>query len=167
MMQIQKNKRTTWYFILFYFSASQSLIGSKQRNQRHDVTTDFFGGKILRVYCWEENHPAKFDKTDYQTVPITNFSLYLALLFHGHTKRLCPDPVVGLGARLGGLRRHPNPANKVNLLINSNIWDTQKNTFCFVLVACRLPQDTEYNPDNWEILLLCLSAFCVSILLLC
>ena len=32
--------------------------------------------------------------------PITYFSLYLALLFHGHTKRPCPDPIVGLGARL-------------------------------------------------------------------
>ena len=41
MIQIQKNKGTTWYFILFYFSASQSLIGSQQLNQRHDVTTDF------------------------------------------------------------------------------------------------------------------------------
>ena len=36
----------------------------------------------------------------YQTLPITYFSLYLALLFHGHMKRLCPDPIVGLGARL-------------------------------------------------------------------
>ena len=38
---ITENKRTTWYFILFYFSAYQSLIGSQQANQRHDVTTDF------------------------------------------------------------------------------------------------------------------------------
>ena len=41
IMQIQKNKRTTWYFILFYFSASLSLIGSWQKDQRNDVTTDF------------------------------------------------------------------------------------------------------------------------------
>ena len=47
-----------------------------------------------------KNQPANFDKTNYQTLPITYISLYLALLFHGHAKRLCPDPVVGLGARL-------------------------------------------------------------------
>ena len=59
-----------------------------------------FGVKILKTYCWEKNQPAKFDETDCQTLPIKNFSLYLALLFRGHTKRLCPDPVVGLGVRL-------------------------------------------------------------------
>ena len=35
-----------------------------------------------------KNQPAKIDKTDYQTLPITYISLYLALLFHGHAKRL-------------------------------------------------------------------------------
>ena len=60
-----------------------------------------FCGKILKI----KNQPAKFDKTDYQTLPIKNFSLYLALLFHGHMKRLCPDPIVGLGARLGVTRQ--------------------------------------------------------------
>ena len=38
-----------------------------------------------------KNQPAKIDKTDYQTLPITYISLYLALLFHGHAKRL-PGP---------------------------------------------------------------------------
>ena len=33
-------------------------------------------------------------------------SLYSALLCHGHTKRLCSDPVVGLGARLKPGWRH-------------------------------------------------------------
>ena len=51
-----------------------------------------------------KNQPAKFDKTDYQTLSITYFSLYLALLFRGHMKRPCPDPIVGLGARLGMMR---------------------------------------------------------------
>ena len=34
-----------------------------------------------------KNQPAKFDKTDYQTISSTYFSFYLALSFHGHTKR--------------------------------------------------------------------------------
>ena len=46
------------------------------------------------------NQPANFDKTDYQTLPITYISLYLTLLFYGHAKRLCPYPIVGLGASL-------------------------------------------------------------------
>ena len=55
-----------------------------------------FGGKILRVYCWEKNQPANFNKTDYQTLSITYISFYLVILFHGHAKRLCPDRIVVL-----------------------------------------------------------------------
>ena len=43
-----------------------------------------------------KNQPANFHKTDYQTLPIT----YTLLLFDGHAKRLCLDPMVGLRARL-------------------------------------------------------------------
>ena len=47
----------------------------------------------------------KFDKTDYQTLPIILcFTLFLFIYFmaapQGRTKRQCPDPIVGLGARL-------------------------------------------------------------------
>ena len=31
-----------------------------------------------------------------------------------------------------GLRRHPNSSTKYNLLKISNIWDTTKNTFCYI-----------------------------------
>ena len=87
-----------FYPILFLsFWISDSLTAAKSKAWRHHR---LFGGKILRIYCWKKNQPAKFDKTDYQTLPIKNFSLYLALLFHDRTKRLCPDPIVGFGARL-------------------------------------------------------------------
>ena len=67
-----------WYFILLYFSASDSLIGSQQAWRHHRL----FGGKILRVYCWEERQPAKFDKTDYQTISIIlYFTLFLFIYF--------------------------------------------------------------------------------------
>ena len=56
---------------------------------------------MLRVYCWEKNQPAKFDKTDYQTIPIIlHFTLFLFIYFVATQKRLSPDPEVGLGARL-------------------------------------------------------------------
>ena len=56
---------------------------------------------MLRVYCWEKNQPAKFDKTDYQTIPvILYFILFLCIYFMATQKRLSPDPKVGLGARL-------------------------------------------------------------------
>ena len=58
--------------------------------------------KKFGTCTWEKNQPAKFGKIEYQTLPIKKSSLYLALLFHGHKKRLCPDPMVDLGARLVG-----------------------------------------------------------------
>ena len=56
---------------------------------------------MLRVYCWEKIRPPKFDKTDYQTIPIIlYFTLFLFIYFMATQKRLSPDPKVGLGARL-------------------------------------------------------------------
>ena len=96
MPEMQYNKLTMWYFILLYFSASDLLIGLQQAWCHHR----FFGSKILRVYCWEKNQPAKFDKTDYQTIPIIlYFTLFWFIYFMATQKRLPPDPVVGLGAR--------------------------------------------------------------------
>ena len=59
------------------------------------------GNPPLRVYCWEKSQPAKFDKTDYQTIPIIlYFTLFLFIYFMATQKILSPDPIVGLGARL-------------------------------------------------------------------
>ena len=56
---------------------------------------------MLRIYCWEKNQPAKFNKTDYQTLPIIlYFTLFLFIYFMAAQKD-CPYPIVGLGARLG------------------------------------------------------------------
>ena len=57
---------------------------------------------MLRIYGWEKNQPTEFDKTDYQTLPIIlYFTLFLFIYFMAAQKD-CPDPVVGLGARLPG-----------------------------------------------------------------
>ena len=70
------------YLILLYFSASHSLIGTQQGSQRHDVTTDFWVVKYYGYIAGEKNQPAKFDNTDYQTLPIIlYFTLFLFIYF--------------------------------------------------------------------------------------
>ena len=123
-----------FYPILFFsFSVIDWLTAGKSKAWCHHR---LFGGKTLRVYCWEKNQPPKFDKTDYQTLPITYFSLYLALLFHGYTKRLCPNPIVGLRARLRKLTTITNgtAAGKFDIVFGRD----EKHSCCWHLIIALL-----------------------------
>ena len=64
----------------------------------------FFGGKILRIYCWGKNQPAKFDKTDYQTFLIILYFILFLFIYFMAAQKDCPDPIVGLEARLNNAR---------------------------------------------------------------
>ena len=55
---------------------------------------------MLRIYGWGKNHPAKFDKTDYQNFPITLYFTLFFFIYFMAAQKDCPDPIVGLGARL-------------------------------------------------------------------
>ena len=96
MPEMQYNKLTTLYFILLYFSASHSLIGSQQGNQRHDVTTDFLVVNIKGILLRKKS--ACQIRQDRLSNPPDYFAFHFILvhLFYGGTKRLCPDPIVSL-----------------------------------------------------------------------
>ena len=87
-----------FYPILFFsFSIIDWLTYSREIKGMTSIRT--FGGKILRVYCWKKSI-CQVRQDRLSNHPNSIFSLYFALLFHGHSKRLCPDPIVGFGARL-------------------------------------------------------------------
>ena len=95
MPEMQYNKLTMWYFILLYFSASDLLIGSQQTwcHRR------FFGGKLLRVYCWEKISLPSSTRPSIKPSQLFCISLYsCSFILWPHKKT--PDPKVGLGARL-------------------------------------------------------------------